>query len=77
MMAMLAGLLMDAKDTGKEENRQVAKSQIVLIIILVKKVYRTIAHPWLHRHRKQIESGVAILIFMSLTIIFIHFKLYY
>ena len=42
----IAGLLMDVKDTGKVRNQQVAKSRIVLTIV-VKKVYSTIAHSWL------------------------------
>ena len=33
-MAILTGPLMDAKDTGKVSNRKVAKSQIVLLLII-------------------------------------------
>ena len=42
----IAGLLMDVKDTGKVRNQRVAKSRIVLTLV-VKKVYSTIAHSWL------------------------------
>ena len=34
-MANLAGPLMDVKDTGKVPNRKVAKSQIVLILLII------------------------------------------
>ena len=50
-MAMLTGLLMGFKDIGKVRYWRKAKTRIVFIIlvilILVEKVYSTLAHSWL------------------------------